>query len=202
MGRFYWGDIEGRFWFGVQDSDDISNLINLTYISTYSWKCCDCGTDADINYDKYCNECYDSYEEHKQAIHEDEYTDNGDADTHDDVYANKVVDMSEKLYYQNNDISYEIYKDEHYDELLKSLKELEPNLTDKVMQEFANIDHDDKILNTFEKSFEKAELVFKEEVKNGLLDKSVAKILARYILGTQIKYCLEKNDYCTITCEC
>ena len=202
MGRFYWGDIEGRFWFGVQDSDDISNLINLTYISTYSWKCCDCGTDADINYDKYCNECYDSYEEHKQAIHEDEDTDNGDADTHDDVYANKVVDMSEKLYYQNNDISYEIYKDEHYDELLKSLKELEPNLTDKVMQEFANIDHDDKMLNTFEKSFEKAELVFKEEVKNGLIDKSVAKILARYILGTQIKYCLEKNDYCTITCEC
>ena len=115
MGRFYWGDIEGRFWFGVQDSDDISNLINLTYISTYEWKCCDCGTNADINYDKYCSECYGSYEEHKRAI-------DAEADDADD--ADKPIDMSEKLYCQNNIISYEIYKDEHYDELLKSLKDL------------------------------------------------------------------------------
>ena len=74
--------------------------------------------------------------------------------------------------------------------------------TDKVMQEFACIEYDDKLLNTFEKSFVKTEMVFKEEVKNGLLDKSVAKILARYIIGTQIKYCLEKNGSCSITCEC
>jgi hypothetical protein len=193
MGRFYWGDIEGRFWFGVQDSDDISNLINLTYISTYEWKCCDCGTNADINYDKYCSECYGSYEEHKRAI-------DAEADDADD--ADKPIDMSEKLYCQNNIISYEIYKDEHYDELLKSLKDLEPMLTDKVMQEFANIEQDDKILDTFKNSFEKTELVFKEEVKNGLLDISSTNILARYILGTQVKYCLEKNDYCTIICEC
>jgi hypothetical protein len=193
MGRFYWGDIEGRFWFGVQDSDDISNLINITYISTYSWNCCDCC--ADIKYDKYCSECYGSYEEHKQAIHE--Y-----ADSDFDADADEVIDISNKLYYQDNNISYEIYKDDHYDELLKSLKDLEPKLTDKVMQEFANIEYDDKILNTFEKSFVKTELVFKEEVKNGLLDMSSANILARYILGTQVKYCLEKNGSCAITCEC
>jgi hypothetical protein len=24
MGRYYWGDIEGKFWFGVQSSDDAS----------------------------------------------------------------------------------------------------------------------------------------------------------------------------------
>jgi hypothetical protein len=193
MGRFYWGDIEGRFWFGVQDSDDISNLINITYISTYSWNCCDCY--ADIKYDKYCSECYGSYEEHKQAIHED-------ADSDFDADADEVIDISNKLYYQDNNISYEIYKDDHYDELLKSLKDLEPKLTDKVMQEFATIEYDDKILNTFEKSFVKTELVFKEEVKNGLLDMSSANILARYILGTQVKYCLEKNGSCAITCEC
>lgn len=210
MGRFYWGDIEGRFWFGVQDSDDISNLINLTYISTYEWKCCDCGTNADINYDKYCSECYGSYEEHKRAIDaEADDADDIDADDADDIDADdadadadKPIDMSEKLYCQNNIISYEIYKDEHYDELLKSLKDLEPMLTDKVMQEFANIEQDDKILDTFKNSFEKTELVFKEEVKNGLLDISSTNILARYILGTQVKYCLEKNDYCTIICEC
>ena len=30
MGRFYDGDIEGKFWFGVQDSSDIENLISIT----------------------------------------------------------------------------------------------------------------------------------------------------------------------------
>jgi hypothetical protein len=203
MGRFYWGDIEGRFWVGVQDSDDISNLINLTYISTYEWKCCDCGTNADINYDKYCSECYGSYEEHKRAIDADDNdADDADDNDADNADADKPIDMSEKLYYQKNIISYEIYKDEHYDELLKSLKDLEPTLTDRVMQEFANIEQDDKILDTFKNSFEKTELVFKEEVKNGLLDISSTNILARYILGTQVKYCLEKNDYCNIICEC
>ena len=29
MGRFYWGDIKGKFWFGVQDSDDVENLVNI-----------------------------------------------------------------------------------------------------------------------------------------------------------------------------
>ena len=178
MGRFYYGDIEGRFWFGFQDSDDISNLINIKYICTYSWECCDCS--ADVKYDNYCSECYSSYEEHKQELLEEESSD--------------IVDGV--LYYQDNSISYEIYKDEHYDELLKSLKCLEKQLSNKVMQEISNIDYDDKILNTFEKSFEKTELVFKEEVKNGTLELSHTTILARYILGTQVKYCLEKNDYC------
>ena len=29
MGRFYHGDIEGKFWFGIQDSDDIKNLVHM-----------------------------------------------------------------------------------------------------------------------------------------------------------------------------
>ena len=31
MGREYWGDIEGKFGFGVQSSNDIQNLINIDY---------------------------------------------------------------------------------------------------------------------------------------------------------------------------
>ena len=29
MGRFYCGDIEGKFSFAVQDSDDIENLLSV-----------------------------------------------------------------------------------------------------------------------------------------------------------------------------
>ena len=42
MGRFYSGDIEGKFWFGVQDSDDIKNLVTIKGNNDYSWKVCNC----------------------------------------------------------------------------------------------------------------------------------------------------------------
>ena len=32
MGRYYWGDIEGKFWFGVQSSCDINNLVNIDMV--------------------------------------------------------------------------------------------------------------------------------------------------------------------------
>ena len=40
MGRFYSGDIEGKFWFGIQDSNDIENLVNITSNIEYAWKVC------------------------------------------------------------------------------------------------------------------------------------------------------------------
>ena len=42
MGRFYNGDIEGKFWFGIQDSDDVKNLVTIDGYVYYSWKVCDC----------------------------------------------------------------------------------------------------------------------------------------------------------------
>jgi hypothetical protein len=42
MGRFYTGDIEGKFWFGIQDSNDIENLVNITPNIEYAWKACNC----------------------------------------------------------------------------------------------------------------------------------------------------------------
>ena len=35
MGRYYGGDIEGKFWFGVQNSWDISNLVDIKYSVEY-----------------------------------------------------------------------------------------------------------------------------------------------------------------------
>ena len=47
MGRFYSGDIEGKFWFGVQDSNDIENLVNITPNIEYAWKACNCFAEID-----------------------------------------------------------------------------------------------------------------------------------------------------------
>ena len=74
MGRFYSGDIEGKFWFGVQGSDDIQNLVTISEHIYYSWKACNCS--ADIDADNYCKFCYENKEEHINDVKEmDEYAD-------------------------------------------------------------------------------------------------------------------------------
>ena len=65
MGRFYSGDIEGKFWFGIQDSNDVENLVTITGNTEYSWHACNCV--AEIEDDDYCRQCYGSKEEHIEA---------------------------------------------------------------------------------------------------------------------------------------
>ena len=67
MGRFYDGDIQGKFWFGIQDSGDIENLINVTPQVYYSWKCCNCSVEIDIETSDYCKDCHESKDEHIEA---------------------------------------------------------------------------------------------------------------------------------------
>jgi hypothetical protein len=49
MGRYYYGDIEGKFWFGVQSSFDADNL-GVKHTEEYIDKC------------KFCSECIDDIE--------------------------------------------------------------------------------------------------------------------------------------------
>ena len=68
MGRYYEGDISGKFWFGIQNSNDISNLCDAEYEHGYCWSCgCDANLDDIANY-KYCINCYQSLEEHQQDL--------------------------------------------------------------------------------------------------------------------------------------
>ena len=74
MGRFYDGDIQGKFWFGIQDSSDIENLITITPQVYYAWKCCHCF--AEIDSSDYCKDCHESKDEHiEAATEEEEYDD-------------------------------------------------------------------------------------------------------------------------------
>ena len=187
MGRFYWGDIEGKFWFGVQSSNDIENLISISHNSIYSWKVCNCNVDN--KNDTYCHDCYDSYKDHKKAIYEEE-----DEECDDD-------DDTEELYDEDNTIVYDINKEDHYDELLKSLKELRSHISEKVLNAFDNISYDEKLLNAFEGAFNETSNIYNEESDKE--DNMTSAIhMARYTIGLQIKYCLEKNDSCGVYCEC
>lgn len=56
MGRYYTGDIEGKFWFGVQDSDDATYFhIGCEHQETYYYPCC--GEAAPLDGEGPCPNC-------------------------------------------------------------------------------------------------------------------------------------------------
>ena len=61
MGRYYSGDINGKFWFGTQSSGDASHFGGVFTI-TNVYQMCSCPE----NGNRYCTDCYSSYEEHAE----------------------------------------------------------------------------------------------------------------------------------------
>lgn len=182
MGRFYSGDISGKFWFGLQDSDDISNLIKVNYEYDYCWKICGCIADID-NY-TYCTSCFTSIEDHiNETVDEEEYE-------------------NECLYCRDENINYSLDKKTHYNELISNMNILKKHIPIEIINEFNKIPQNDKILDTFSGSFEKFNNILKS-LDFSKYDKSRVFIyIARYLLGFQIKYCLETKNSCYISCEC
>ena len=73
MGRRYYGDINGTFWFALQNSDDAS-YFGVEAECHYEFHECGCSIEIyDPDDQLYCTSCYDSLEEHRAKI-EDEQT--------------------------------------------------------------------------------------------------------------------------------
>jgi hypothetical protein len=70
MGRYYNGNINGKFWFGVQCSFPMEKF-GATDKEHYEYYCCCCHREDDDEAD-YCQSCYESKEEHLEAMLEDE----------------------------------------------------------------------------------------------------------------------------------
>jgi|TARA_B110000467_G_C18218323_1_gene421564 YesN/AraC family two-component response regulator len=182
MGRFYSGDIEGKFWFGVQQSDDIENLVNITSNTEYVWKACNCY--AEIDCEDYCRQCYDSKEQQiEEAIEAEEYDDSS-------------------LYYEDSSHGYSLDKETHYQELLDNMKLLKQEIPEDIIKKFENIEQTDNILNAFTGVFDKYLPIIneKKEEKEGE-KKELAVLVARYTLGYQIEYCLRTTGSCNVNCE-
>ena len=181
MGRFYSGDIEGKFWFGVQDSDDIENLVNITPNTEYAWKACNCFAEID---EDYCSCCYETKEEHiNDAIEQGEYDDSC-------------------LYYEECSHGYSLDKETHYEELVTNMELLKQEIPEEIIKKFENIEQTDDILNAFTGVFDKYLPVIneKKEEKEGE-KKELSVLVARYTLGYQIEYCLRTTGSCNVNCE-
>ena len=183
MGRFYSGDIEGKFWFGVQCSCDIENLVTITPYTYYSWIICGCN--AEIKDETYCHSCYNSQAEHEEAVMEEDE----DADL-------------ECLYMEMQSNGYSLDKDTHYQELFNNMNKLKLRMNEDFINEFDKIEQNEKILNAFSGVFNKACSIIDDiKFENDEEQKIVCELAARYTLGYQIEYCLRTTDSCNILCE-
>jgi len=188
MGRYYDGDIHGKFWFGVQCSDDIINLVKAEACMYYNWHVCNCV--AEIEHQTYCKDCYESKEEHiEDAIENDVY----DVDDDDD---------NRSLYYEEYNVSYCLDKSTHYVELLASMAALKLKIPDEITNEFDKIEQTDNILDAFTGVFDVVLPFVNGMEKKGNEEKHELLVLvARYTLGYQIEYCLRTTDICNVNCE-
>ena len=176
MGRYYWGDIEGKFWFGVQSSSDVENLINITaQPGSLVWHGCGCVVDFDQKNDTYCKDCYESKEDFLDEMGED-----FEGDPYDEL----------------PEISYDI-SDDSLEDLCDALTTLEKEIDPRIVTEYKKIDGD--MSNAFSGVFKQVDelvgIILKEKENMDL------QVIARYGLGLQIKQCLEKNGSCGLYCE-
>jgi hypothetical protein len=235
MGRFYSGDINGKFWFGIQSSYDISNLLDIEPNVVLEWYGCRCTLHDDNNEDdKYCFDCFTSEKEFLDAAADD-----------------MKMDNSENPYYETNEIVYDISSSQYLKPLEDKLNELEQKIHKSLIDAIKEITEDisDAFSGVFDNVFavqqqlineKKTDLVIQDvevevEVEENLelpseentiinitesnpvnqeevvsLDDSLhdlsddllnEELLARYILGFQIKQHLLTNEYCCVYCE-
>ena len=171
MGRFYNGDIEGKFWFGVQESNDADHF-GVEGQILKNWLVCGCEVGSSC--ENYCDGCYDTYQEHL-----------------DDAIDEEIQIEDGKLFEESNQLSYEFNLD-HLSDVKKVVKQLE--------SEYGHFITSFEIEDDFTKGDSITyEVDIVEEIEKNKNEEMV--FIARLCLGKQILYCLEKYKKCTFLAD-
>lgn len=70
MGRYYYGQISGKFWFGIQSSYDAENL-GGKMSSKEEYMCCGCSCEGGSP--NFCDSCYETLEAHLEDAKNDDF---------------------------------------------------------------------------------------------------------------------------------
>ena len=173
MGRYYSGQISGKFWFGIQSSVDACNF-GAAPEHVINYHVCGCTYEPNENENdetQYCRDCFESCEQHKQEIIDEEI----------ECYDNKktwAVSESELSFSFGN---------AHIEQVIELVNELEEQVG-KYIPEYVIKDEDDEITYNCDKM-----------TQNMTNDEHI--LVARLCLGKQILYCLEKHDSCNFYAE-
>lgn len=172
MGRYYDGNISGKFWFGIQNSDDAS-YFGVEYKDVHYYHLCLCGIDEEpIENNVYCSNCYSSYEEHKESIVKE--------------CINEEIDEYDKTWYKSENEIYYCFNIETINNVKEKVSELE-NKYGKYILEYTILESNNTI---------NYDCKIQDDLKKDILE-----WIARLCLGRQILYCLNKNSFCSFYAE-
>ena len=208
MGRHYFGQISGKFWFGFQNSDDASCFgVDYTPVRNFYVCSCEllqpparCAVTTEFNHspnsvvalrseesskidedsddlatDIYCTDCYSSYEEHKQAMIDE------------DVELYDEDDSDGTWYISDSEITY------HFDASHIEMVEKKIKICEDLIGEYVN-DSSYKIIDDGD------EITYDYTTPSNMIATDI-ELIARLCLGKQILYCLRKNGECFFTAE-
>ena len=205
MGRHYFGQISGKFWFGFQNSDDASCFgVDCKPVRNFYVCCCEIDEDTrgcnvaekglsvslrktdpesgalveysvDLAGEIYCTDCYASYEEHCQAMIDEDI----------ELYDEDDVDGT--WYTSDSEVTYH-FDASHIDIVEKNIKIIEG-----IFEGYVN-DSNYKIIDDGD------EITY-DYITPSNISAFDMEFIARLCLGKQILYCLRKNGECFFTAE-
>jgi len=197
MGRFYHGDICGKFWFGIQSSDDASNLGGKIQL-VYRFHVCGCEYECEQedptehNNKVFCMNCYKSYEEHLQALYDD------NINNQEEEEPDKKEE--ETLWYLNeSEIFYSFQSEKDLPWVEKCMNHLQEKVGEYI-QTFCFLDDTEN--EHFEYDVELSPL-FQQEFNNGKIQQKQQTLeeIARLCLAKQIFHCLQQKGECAFYAE-
>jgi hypothetical protein len=170
MGRYYYirtsnddGNInyDGKFWFGVQSSNDFENIgFTKSEDQELVWKFCGCCFRSGDMMEDYCENCFDTREEHEKSVEE-----NGET--------------CDCLYIESNTVAYETTRDIMYDKICEMIKTYKNENLDELYVK-------DKILCIEDENGNDLTIEVTTETKD--TSNEVLEKMARYNLCKIIKY--------------
>jgi hypothetical protein len=179
MGRFYSGDIQGKFWFAVQDSDD-ADFFGVEHVKVYNRKCGCLYSEED--------ECCCEVEHEHNFKDSEEYD---DSKSTCDPNCEIEFDENTKDEESYNSIEYD-FSEEHIPKVREGIERCIQSLDghhEKLEDYFKNKDsYNDKELSEY--------LNIEQEKMHGYLE-----WYARLELGKKILHCLDENGTCSFECE-
>jgi hypothetical protein len=119
MGRFYNGMISGKFWFGIQDSQDADHFGGYAKPISYSHVCTCLKEDES---EEFCQNCFSSRQEHLDAM------------------ASSEISDTSTWYRSDCEVSY-LFTNSHMHLVKKGIAELEP-IVGMYMDPYQIIDED------------------------------------------------------------
>lgn len=167
--RDFNGDINGEFWFGIQKSTDIEKLCNIEKERLYCWEVCGCLLEYEENY---CIDHFSSYNEHMLSFKEEKESNPF------------CKNRNNKLYFPIDYYRYVIDKESHYNQIKKSLLELEEQIDNSTFELIV--------------SDTNYHILFTKDYKNNMKNN---KLVARYCLGHLILNNLKYNEVCVVNCQ-